>query len=73
MAFQYILMPSVSALTSSPKLLLLDEPFIGVAPKLVDEILDALRLIANRAIKHEALGKVYLEAGKKKIEIGSQN
>jgi branched-chain amino acid transport system ATP-binding protein len=38
------------ALTSSPKLLLLDEPFIGVAPKLVDEILDALRLIANGGV-----------------------
>jgi branched-chain amino acid transport system ATP-binding protein len=38
------------ALTSSPKLLLLDEPFIGVAPKLVDEILDALRLIASGGV-----------------------
>lgn len=34
------------ALMSKPRLLLLDEPFIGVAPMLVDEILDALRLIA---------------------------
>jgi branched-chain amino acid transport system ATP-binding protein len=34
------------ALMSEPQLLLLDEPFIGVAPKLVDEILDALRQIA---------------------------
>ncbi len=38
------------ALTSSPKLLLLDEPFIGVAPKLVDEILDALRRIASGGV-----------------------
>lgn len=38
------------ALASSPKLLLLDEPFIGVAPKLVDEILDALRLIASGGV-----------------------
>lgn len=38
------------ALTSSPKLLLLDEPFIGVAPKLVDEILEALRLIASGGV-----------------------
>jgi branched-chain amino acid transport system ATP-binding protein len=38
------------ALTSSPKLLLLDEPFIGVAPKLVDEILDALRQIAKGGV-----------------------
>jgi branched-chain amino acid transport system ATP-binding protein len=34
------------ALMSRPRLLLLDEPFIGVAPKLVDEILAALRQIA---------------------------
>ena len=34
------------ALMSSPRLLLLDEPFMGVAPKLVDEILAALRQIA---------------------------
>jgi branched-chain amino acid transport system ATP-binding protein len=34
------------ALMSEPQLLLLDEPFIGVAPKLVDEIIDALRKIA---------------------------
>jgi branched-chain amino acid transport system ATP-binding protein len=38
------------ALTSNPKLLLLDEPFIGVAPKLVDEIQDALRLIASGGV-----------------------
>jgi branched-chain amino acid transport system ATP-binding protein len=38
------------ALTSSPKLSLLDEPFIGVAPKLVDEILDALRRIAKGGV-----------------------
>ena len=34
------------ALMSKPRLLLLDEPFIGVAPKLVDEIQAALRRIA---------------------------
>ncbi|MGH6639787.1 MAG: ABC transporter ATP-binding protein [Polaromonas sp.] len=34
------------ALMSRPRLLLLDEPFIGVAPMLVDEILAALRQIA---------------------------
>jgi branched-chain amino acid transport system ATP-binding protein len=34
------------ALMSSPRLLLLDEPFIGVAPMLVEEILAALRQIA---------------------------
>jgi branched-chain amino acid transport system ATP-binding protein len=34
------------ALMSEPRLLLLDEPFIGVAPLLVDEILQALREIA---------------------------
>ena len=34
------------ALMSRPRLLLLDEPFIGVAPKLVDEILAVLRQIA---------------------------
>ena len=34
------------ALMSNPKLLLLDEPFIGVAPMLVEEILRVLRQIA---------------------------
>ena len=34
------------ALMSNPKLLLLDEPFIGVAPMLVEEILRVLRRIA---------------------------
>ena len=34
------------ALMSNPKLLLLDEPFIGVAPMLVEEILRVLRDIA---------------------------
>ena len=34
------------ALMSEPSLLLLDEPFIGVAPKLVDEIVEVLRRIA---------------------------
>ncbi len=34
------------ALMSNPKLLLLDEPFIGVAPMLVEEILGVLRGIA---------------------------
>lgn len=38
------------ALMSQPRLLLLDEPFIGVAPKLVDEILDALRRIASQGV-----------------------
>tara|TARA_R110002110_G_scaffold159849_2_gene357871 strand:+ start:393 stop:1100 length:708 start_codon:yes stop_codon:yes gene_type:complete len=34
------------ALMSSPDLLLLDEPFLGVAPILVDEVMDALRRIS---------------------------
>ena len=34
------------ALMSGPSLLLLDEPFIGVAPILVEEIIRALRRIA---------------------------
>lgn len=38
------------ALMSQPKLLLLDEPFIGVAPKLVGEILDALKVIADKGV-----------------------
>jgi branched-chain amino acid transport system ATP-binding protein len=38
------------AMMSSPKLLLLDEPFIGVAPKVVDEILDALRDIGTGGV-----------------------
>lgn len=38
------------ALMSRPRLLLLDEPFIGVAPLLVDEILAALRQIASAGV-----------------------
>ena len=38
------------ALMSRPRLLLLDEPFIGVAPKAVDEILEALREIADGGV-----------------------
>ena len=38
------------ALMSRPRLLLLDEPFIGVAPRLVDEILEALRSIADEGV-----------------------
>ena len=34
------------ALMSAPRLLLLDEPFIGVAPKVIEEILEALRQVA---------------------------
>ena len=38
------------ALMSRPRLLLLDEPFIGVAPKLIDEILGALHQIAAEGV-----------------------
>ncbi len=38
------------ALMSRPLLLLLDEPFIGVAPKLIDEILAALHQIAAEGV-----------------------
>jgi branched-chain amino acid transport system ATP-binding protein len=38
------------ALMSHPRLLLLDEPFIGVAPKLIDEILAALHQIAAEGV-----------------------
>lgn len=38
------------ALMSRPRLLLLDEPFIGVAPKLIDEILAALQSIAAEGV-----------------------
>lgn len=38
------------ALMSRPRLLLLDEPFIGVAPLLVDEILAALGQIAAQGV-----------------------
>jgi branched-chain amino acid transport system ATP-binding protein len=38
------------ALMSQPKLLLLDEPFIGVAPILVDEIMAALATIAASGV-----------------------
>lgn len=54
------------ALMSSPRVLLLDEPFIGVAPRLVDDILEALRRIAEGGVTmvlveqniHRALGFV---------------
>lgn len=38
------------ALMSRPRLLLLDEPFIGVAPKLIDEILSVLHQIASEGV-----------------------
>lgn len=38
------------ALMSSPDLLLLDEPFLGVAPILVDEVMDALRKISGEGM-----------------------
>lgn len=38
------------ALMSTPRLLLLDEPFMGVAPKLIEEILEALRQIYEAGV-----------------------
>ena len=38
------------ALMSSPDLLLLDEPFLGVAPILVDEVMEALRGISDNGM-----------------------
>lgn len=38
------------ALMSEPDLLLLDEPFLGVAPILVDEVMAALRLISEDGV-----------------------
>ena len=38
------------ALMSSPELLLLDEPFLGVAPILVDEVMAALRSISDNGV-----------------------
>jgi branched-chain amino acid transport system ATP-binding protein len=38
------------ALMSSPDLLLLDEPFLGVAPILVDEVMEALRQISAEGV-----------------------
>ncbi|MDB5796572.1 MAG: transporter family protein [Paucimonas sp.] len=37
-------------LMAQPRLLLLDEPFIGVAPKVIDEILHALRRIVEEGV-----------------------
>ncbi len=72
------------ALMSSPRLLLLDEPFIGVAPMLVEEILAALRQIAIDGVTmllveqntHRALGFVdrayVVENGRTVLEGGSE-
>lgn len=38
------------ALMSAPQLLLLDEPFIGVAPKVIEEILEKLRQISDEGV-----------------------
>jgi branched-chain amino acid transport system ATP-binding protein len=38
------------ALMSSPRLLLLDEPFIGVAPKVIEEILQTLQRIVEEGV-----------------------
>ena len=72
------------ALMSSPKLLLLDEPSLGLAPKLIDQIFDIIREInhkekvtvflieqnANEALLHADRAYV-LENGK--ISISSDN
>ena len=38
------------ALMSAPRLLLLDEPFLGLAPKVVQENLDALRILREEGV-----------------------
>src|SRR5690606_21318288 len=38
------------ALMSDPRLLLLDEPFLGVAPIVVDDVMEVLRRIAAEGI-----------------------
>lgn len=38
------------ALMSTPRLLLLDEPFIGVAPKVIEEILETLKKICDGGV-----------------------
>lgn len=38
------------ALMSNPSLVLLDEPFLGVAPILVEEVMDALRRISDEGV-----------------------
>ena len=38
------------ALMSGPKLLLLDEPFLGVAPIIIDEVIGALRVLSDEGV-----------------------
>jgi branched-chain amino acid transport system ATP-binding protein len=38
------------ALMSSPKLVLLDEPSMGLAPKLVDQVLDVISSLRDRGL-----------------------
>jgi branched-chain amino acid transport system ATP-binding protein len=38
------------ALMSSPKLLLLDEPFLGVAPIIIEEVMNALQLLSAEGV-----------------------
>jgi branched-chain amino acid transport system ATP-binding protein len=38
------------ALMSSPRLLLLDEPFLGVAPIIIGDVMRALRLLADEGM-----------------------
>ncbi|SMC25286.1 amino acid/amide ABC transporter ATP-binding protein 2, HAAT family (TC 3.A.1.4.-) [Desulfacinum hydrothermale DSM 13146] len=38
------------ALMSEPKVLMLDEPSLGLAPKLVDEVLDTVRRLKNEGV-----------------------
>ena len=37
-------------LMSNPKLLMLDEPSLGLAPKLVDEVLDTVRILKGQGM-----------------------
>jgi branched-chain amino acid transport system ATP-binding protein len=37
-------------LMSNPKILMLDEPSLGLAPKLVDEVLDTVRILKGQGM-----------------------
>ena len=51
------------ALMSDPRVMLLDEPSLGLAPMLVEEIFEIVQRLNRRAEAHRAAGRAERDAG----------